>query len=177
MQNQIHKFYSFDFPKIKTDFILSVGSMCRVAHHLRRNRLRELACPLDWMINDKLEVVYDLFQSDFKDFFRSCSITKQDPFEVKDNHNDMLAIHYFFPNQDLEIQAKRVNGQAIRRWNTIKNIILSSKNVVFVRSGDFDLKTASKFLQKVAKLFNKNGGGGGITSSMLAIMKNCKRMK
>ncbi|WP_270979735.1 DUF1796 family putative cysteine peptidase [Campylobacter helveticus] len=175
MQNQIHKFYSFDFPKIKTDFILSVGSMCRVAHHLRRNRLRELACPLDWMINDKLEVVYDLFQSDFKDFFCSCSITKQDPFEVKDNHNDMLAIHYFFPNQDLEIQAKRVNGQAIRRWNTIKNIILSSKNVVFVRSGDFDLKTASKFLQKVAKLFNKNGGG--ITSSMLAIMKNCKRMK
>ncbi|WP_252204425.1 hypothetical protein, partial [Campylobacter vulpis] len=45
----------------------------------------------------------------------------------------------------------------------IKDKILSSKNVVFVRSGDFDLKEASEFLQKTAKLFNKNGGGGGYT--------------
>ncbi|HEG3195794.1 TPA: hypothetical protein SCY87_001625, partial [Campylobacter upsaliensis] len=69
MCGQICKFSTFEFPKIKTDFITSIGSMCRVAHHLRKNHLRNLASPLDWMINDKLEVVFELFKSDFKDFF------------------------------------------------------------------------------------------------------------
>ncbi|EPI2077865.1 DUF1796 family putative cysteine peptidase [Campylobacter upsaliensis] len=170
MCGQINNFHTFDFPKIKTDFILSVGSMCRVAHHLRKNHLRNLASPLDWMINDSLKVVFELFQSDFRDFFRFCSfvknaedfIGKTDAYRqvVKDDSNDIIAIHYFYAYEDLETQSKRINAQTRKRWTLIKDKILFSKNVVFVRSGDFDLKEASEFLQKTAKLFNKNGGGG-----------------
>ena len=165
MQNQINHFHNFKFPKIKTDFILSVGSHCRVAHHLRKNHLRNLASPLDWMINDKLEVVFELFKSDFKDFFLSCFIVdeKRKPMEVKDKLNGMISLHHFFSNEELEIQAQRINKQTRKRWIPIKDKILSSKNVVFVRSGDFDLKEASEFLQKTAKLFDKNVGGGGYT--------------
>ncbi|PHY90821.1 DUF1796 family putative cysteine peptidase, partial [Campylobacter vulpis] len=154
MQDKIYNFHYFDFPKIRADFILSVGSMCRVAHHLRKNHLRNLTSPLDWMINDSLKVVFELFQSDFRDFFLSCTLVdgQTKPMKVKDNLNDMLSIHYFFAGENLESQAKRINAQTRKRWTLIKDKILFSKNVVFVRSGDFDLKEASEFLQKTAKL-------------------------
>ncbi|MCR2107488.1 papain-like cysteine peptidase [Campylobacter upsaliensis] len=174
MQNQINHFHNFKFPKIKTDFTLSVGSHCRVAHHLRKNHLRNLASPLDWMINDSLKVVFELFQSDFKDFFLSCFIVdeKRKPMEVKDKLNGMISVHHFFSNEELKIQAQRINKQTRKRWIPIKDKILSSKNVVFVRSGDFDLKEASEFLQKTTKLFDKNVGGGVTPLSMSAIMKS-----
>ena len=173
MCGQICKFSTFEFPKIKTDFITSIGSMCRVAHHLRKNHLRNLASPLDWMINDKLEVVFELFKSDFKEFFLSCSFVKNaDDFigkadiyrqVVRDDSNDMVAIHYFYSYEDLETQSKRINTQARKRWTLIKNKICSSKNVVFVRSGDFDLEKSKEFLHNVSKLFGNTGGGGGYT--------------
>ncbi|EOC5018483.1 DUF1796 family putative cysteine peptidase [Campylobacter upsaliensis] len=162
MQSQINHFHIFKFPKIKTDFILSVGSMCRVAHHLRKNHLRNLASPLDWMINDKLEVVFELFKSDFKDFFLSCAIIdeKRKPMEVKDRLNDMISLHHFFPNEELKIQTQRINTQARKRWTLIKDKICSSKNVVFMRSGEFDLAKSKEFLHNVSKLFGSTGGGG-----------------
>ncbi|EAI1980240.1 hypothetical protein YZ45_007470 [Campylobacter upsaliensis] len=162
MQNQINRFHNFKFPKIKTDFILSVGSHCRVAHHLRKNHLRNLASPLDWMINDKLEVVFELFKSDFKDFFLSCFIVdeKRKPMEVKDKLNGMISVHHFFSNEELEIQAQRINKQTRKRWVLIKDKICSSKNVVFMRSGEFDLETSKEFLHNVSKLFGSTGGGG-----------------
>ncbi|EPJ2205710.1 DUF1796 family putative cysteine peptidase [Campylobacter upsaliensis] len=161
MQNQINRFHNFKFPKIKTDFILSVGSHCRVAHHLRKNHLRNLASPLDWMINDKLEVVFELFKSDFKDFFLSCFIVdeKRKPMEVKDKLNGMISVHHFFSNEELEIQAQRINKQTRKRWVLIKDKICSSKNVVFMRSGEFDLETSKEFLHNVSKLFGSTGGG------------------
>lgn len=165
MQNQIFKINSFHFPQIKADFALSLGSHCRVAHHLRKNHLRVLACPLDWMINDKLEVVWDLFRSDFRDFFRSCSIIKQETpklLRVKDNHNDMISLHYFFINEDLNTQAKKINTQAIQRWSIVKDKILTSTNVVFIRSGNFNLKILSEFLKNISKLFGDKCGGGGV---------------
>ncbi|MDL0109539.1 hypothetical protein NYG92_01990 [Campylobacter felis] len=87
---------------------------------------------------------------------------KRKPMEVKDRLNGMISLHHFFSNEELEIQAQRINKQTRKRWIPIKDKILSSKNVVFVRSGDFDLKEASEFLQKTAKLFDKNVGGGGL---------------
>ncbi|MBK1991094.1 hypothetical protein JG676_00455 [Campylobacter sp. 2018MI35] len=36
---------------IKTDIILSLGSACRTAHHLRKNHLRSLSSPLDWIVS------------------------------------------------------------------------------------------------------------------------------
>ncbi|EAJ7389160.1 hypothetical protein FBG06_04770 [Campylobacter upsaliensis] len=170
MCGQICKFSTFEFPKIKTDFITSIGSMCRVAHHLRKNHLRNLASPLDWMINDKLEVVFELFKSDFKDFFLSCSFVKNaDDFigkadvyrqVVRDDSNDMVAIHYFYSYEDLKTQSERINKQARKRWVLIKDKICSSKNVVFMRSGEFDLETSKEFLHNVSKLFGNTGGGG-----------------
>ncbi|EPI9980965.1 hypothetical protein ACTBHO_001095 [Campylobacter upsaliensis] len=126
------------------------------------------------MINDKLEVVFELFKSDFKDFFLSCAIIdeKRKPMEVKDRLNDMISLHHFFPNEELKIQTQRINTQARKRWTLIKDKICSSKNVVFMRSGEFDLEKSKEFLHNVSKLFGNTGGGGVTPSSMSAIMKS-----
>lgn len=118
MQDGIYKIQDFNFPKIKARFAMSLGSNCRAAHYLRKNHLRILASPLDWMLNEKLEVVYDLIRTDFKNFFLDCSKADDNNarvIRVKDNTNGMVAIHHFFANEDLNIQAKRINQQAIRR--------------------------------------------------------------
>lgn len=163
MQDKIYKIKDFNFPKIKADFTMSLGSNCRPARYLRKNRLRNLASPLDWMINEKLEVVFDLFESDFKNFFLSCTKIKEFKndriIHVKDNVNEMVSIHHFFSNENLNTQAQRINQQAIKRWNLIKEKINNAKSVVFVRYGNFDLKLSSDFLRKISTLFAHRGGG------------------
>ncbi|MBF4468082.1 MAG: hypothetical protein ISP01_01625 [Methanobrevibacter arboriphilus] len=54
---------------IGSDFIISLGPACRVAHYLRENNLRYVANPLDWMMNYNLESVIHWFKNDFDDFF------------------------------------------------------------------------------------------------------------
>lgn len=154
--------------KVKADIAISIGSMCRPAHYLRKNYLRRLTCPLDWMINDDLNVVYKLFSTDFKDFFLSCEkveIQKRTMI-VDDKINKIRSIHHFFSNEDLAIQSQRVNTQSIKRWKKIKDIISNAKHSVFVFASNHKPANLKEFGEKIALLF-QNNRGGGLRLSML----------
>ncbi|MBK1971298.1 DUF1796 family putative cysteine peptidase [Campylobacter sp. TTU_617] len=160
---------------IKTDIILSLGSACRTAHHLRKNHLRSLSSPLDWMVSGDLDIIYDLFCNDFKDFFLNYEVVKHsqksnkvdEPIHVKDTKYNILSIHHFFTNEDLKIQSKRVNEQSIYRWNKIKQKLFLAKNITFIHCGQFELEKMKKFLIKISLLLKINRGGGIIKSIIL----------
>lgn len=159
MQEQTTKIKDFNFPKVKADLILSLGSQCRPAHHMRKNFLRAWASPLDWMVNENLDVIIHLFKTNFEDFFLSYErlhSDNQNTISVKDNINNILSVHHFFHNENLKIQAKRVNSQAIDRWKIIKEKIIHSQNIVFIRSGNFNKTKTTEFLKKISELFNNN---------------------
>lgn len=154
--------------RIYADVVLSVGSACRTAHHLRKNHLRLFSSPLDWMVSSDLDIIYDLFCNDFKDFFLNYEVVKHskkgdkadEPIHVKDVKYDILSIHHFFANEDLKIQSKRVNEQSIYCWNKIKQKLLLAKNIVFIHCGNFELEKIKKFLTKTSLLLKRNWGGG-----------------
>lgn len=84
---------------IKADIILSLGSACHTAHHLRKNHLRLFSSPLDWMVSGDLDIIYDLFCNDFKDFFLNYEIVKHSKKAIRQMSQFMLKISnmIFYP--------------------------------------------------------------------------------
>lgn len=120
------------------------------------------------MVSGDLDIIYDLFCNDFKDFFLNYEVVKHskkgdkadEPIHVKDIKYDILSIHHFFANEDLKIQSKRVNEQSIYRWNKIKQKLLLAKNIVFILYGNFGLEKIKKIFNKNFSSFKKKRGGG-----------------
>lgn len=120
------------------------------------------------MVSGDLDIIYDLFCNDFKDFFLNYEVVKHskkgdkadEPIHVKDIKYDILSIHHFFANEDLKIQSKRVNEQSIYRWNKIKQKLLLAKNIVFILYGNFELEKIKKIFNKNFSSFKKKRGGG-----------------
>ncbi|EKK0826746.1 TPA: DUF1796 family putative cysteine peptidase [Campylobacter jejuni] len=142
--------------KIHADVVLSVGTNCRTAHHLGTYNLRKEANPLDWMMCFSLDVVYHLFQNDFKDFFvESLNEGKfnQHNLRVRDLRTNMISIHHFNHKDDLKKQSQEINSRAIKRWLRIKEKITNKKNIVFVYNGGDSIEQITIFLKSINNLF------------------------
>ncbi|MCV3411485.1 papain-like cysteine peptidase [Campylobacter lari] len=142
--------------KIHADIVLSIGVNCRPAHHLGCYNLRKEANPIDWMTNFNLDVTYNLFQSNFKDFFTNVSnegIFDQHHLKIKDLKTNMISIHHFNHNDELEKQTKEFNSQSTRRYLKIKEKIINSKDIVFVYNGINNIENIITFLKSIQNLF------------------------
>ncbi|HEG2607317.1 DUF1796 family putative cysteine peptidase [Campylobacter sp. W0066.1] len=141
--------------KIHADIVLSIGVNCRVAYYLESYNLRKMANPIDWMMEFDLEAVYELFKTDFKNFFINFSkegVFNQQYLKIKDLKTNMVSIHHFNHSDKLEKQVQEFNSQSIRRWLKLKNKIVNSKNIVFVYNGT-DEDNITSFLTLIATYF------------------------
>ncbi len=161
-----HNLKDFRFEKLKADIVLSLGSSCRVAHHLRKNHLRLFASPLDWMLGTNLKIALELFKTDFKEFFTHCSAVKaiKKTLEVRDDKTGLISIHHFFANENLNIQSKRINAQSVKRWKLIKEKLKNSKNIILIFNDKASLEELKFFLENFCAFdyIDDTGGGGGI---------------
>ena len=69
---------------IEADFILSLGSACRPAWHLKANNLRYVSSPFDWMMNYRLETFINfLKQKNLNGFFLNYEYMNRDSGKTK----------------------------------------------------------------------------------------------
>ncbi|MBQ9105302.1 MAG: hypothetical protein IJY48_04115, partial [Mailhella sp.] len=88
--------------QITADFVMPLGAACRPAEALRRNNLRFISSPFDWMMSYKLSTVIHFFRNDFDDFFNEAIdvTSKNAPHRaVKDVKNEILSLHHFSINK------------------------------------------------------------------------------
>ena len=60
------------------DLIVSLGSSCSPAAHLRRNNLRKFSMPFDWIVTPNLPDVGRVIQNQFQDFMLLENLQLQD---------------------------------------------------------------------------------------------------
>ncbi|WP_323958375.1 DUF1796 family putative cysteine peptidase [Brevibacillus composti] len=81
--------------------IISLGSNCLPAYHLRRCELRSFSGPLDWMISDSLDTVATLLENRFSGFMELENLrvegidADQKNFLVRDIRYNIVAAHHF----------------------------------------------------------------------------------
>ena len=146
--------------KTTADIILSVGDECRVAKQIKNANLRKCAFPLDWMGYYDLKYAVHHFKTDFVDFFKNKTIEGQKQSKnynklwVRDTDTNMLSVHHFTAEQDLEEQyTKQFLPVMLKRYHFVKKILQNAKHIMFVSQRQEDTDVFVEFLQEMHKLF------------------------
>lgn len=147
-------------PKVTADIVLSIGKECRVAKQLKTAKLRKCAFPLDWMMDYDLNCVARHFQTDFVDFFKNKTIENQKKsknytkFWVRDTDTNMLSVHHFTADMDLEEQYnKQFLPVMLKRYHFVKKIMQNARHIMFVSHREEDTDIFVNFLQEIHQLF------------------------
>ena len=147
--------------KITVDIVLSMGNDCRTAKQLKTANLRKCAFPLDWM-----KGYYDLkcalrhFETDFVNFFKNKTIENvkksknYTKFWVRDTDTNMLSMHHFSADKDLEKQyLEDFMPIMMRRYKFVKKIMQHASHILFVCGRTDDIDALTDFLQEIHKMF------------------------
>lgn len=141
---------------VKNIIFLNVGADCRAALHLKAHLLRKCSAPLDWIMCYSIESAYQLYKSEFADFFSACSEDKSKThkgkrFVVADN--GMVAMHHFPANVEISAYLPTFQYMTQRRFCNLKAKIVKSKCVVVVCHRDESVKSLGDFALKMQDLF------------------------
>lgn len=141
---------------VKNIIFLNVGADCRAALHLKAHLLRKCSAPLDWIMCYSIESAYQLYKSEFADFFSACSEDKSKThkgkrFVVADN--GMVAMHHFPANVEISAYLPTFQYMTQRRFCNLKAKIVKSKCVVLVCHRDESVKSLGDFALKMQDLF------------------------
>ncbi|MCA0172182.1 DUF1796 family putative cysteine peptidase [Bacillus sp. RAR_GA_16] len=131
------------------DLIVSLGSSCSPAAHLRRNNLRKFSMPFDWIVTPNLSDVGQVVQNQFQDFMLLENLRLQDgqanflddtesiqtskSYFVQDTHNNMLSVHDFPVHSDLSVTYPAYRQKLDRRIERFLLHLQHSSSVLFIR--------------------------------------------
>ena len=98
--------------------IIPIGVDCGNADFLRKNNLRELAFPFDWVVT--YDGVSNIIKNNFANYIPNNS-------EIYNSNYNTSFPHNIFPND---------NDKMIKRINRFKNILeTSTEKIIFIRKG------------------------------------------
>lgn len=162
------------------DLYMSVGNACRPAYHLALNDLRNEAYPLDWQMEYSLDTVIHLFKTKFSDFFVDIEEEAVE-FEaacrpVKDVKNNIISIHHFPRNIELEKAQEEFVKRMKKRFERLDGELGGAKRVALICNRTDSLEELQAFLKKFwvlyphleIKLINIRNDEGGEGSSYIA---------
>ncbi|MFK3960737.1 DUF1796 family putative cysteine peptidase [Guptibacillus hwajinpoensis] len=162
---------NLDEVKKPYDLIVSLGSSCSPAAHLRRNHLRKFSMPFDWIVTPKLSDINRVIQNQFKDFMLLENLQRIDgqanflddneiaqnskAYFVQDTHNNMLSVHDFpiLPNKEWNDTYPAYRQKLERRIERFLLQLQQASSILFIRwSGN--LAEAIEMQQTLKKCVN-----------------------
>lgn len=119
---------------MKFEYIISIGFFCSVAKELERKGFREFSLPFDWVISD-IESIISLIQNQFSELFKESNLYYDNLFKhiVKHKVYRFDFYHEFTPEKKIAEQIPIVKEKYDRRIERFYNLLLSKKNILFVR--------------------------------------------
>lgn len=138
------------------DLIVSLGSACGPASHLRRHNLRRFSMPFDWVVSNSLSDVNRLLENNFKGFMdlKNMSLIEGSDFFVrdevvqpvksyfiKDTFYNIISVHDFpvIKDQDWTETYPSYKEKLNMRINRFLEALKNSHSVLFVRwAGCYD---------------------------------------
>jgi hypothetical protein len=133
------------------DVIISTGSACNPAIHLRRLGLRKCSLPLDWVYSESLSDVSRLFKSNFVNYMELRNMSPvngnaiyldengetliANSYFIKDNLYNILSVHDFpvIPNQLWFSTYPTFKTKLDKRVERFLYFLKNSNTILFVR--------------------------------------------
>lgn len=142
----------------KFDIFLPIGRNCQPAFHLNESGLRFEAYPLDWQTGFSLDSVYQLFASQFIDFFQNIAEDESKGWEGKnrwivDTKNQVISIHHFPRDVDIFVQQRQFRDKMKKRFMRLQNRLENSCNLALVSNRVDTIEQIQDFLQRFSKLY------------------------
>lgn len=145
---------------IETDFIISLGPACRIAHYLREHNLRHVANPLDWMMNYSLESAMQWFKNVFEDFFLEIEENPNNEANgyrwIIDTNSGAVSIHHFPVNVTLKHNHEKFMKIMRKRSYRMDKIIKRSDKILFISNRNQPKRDFYRFLEEFQELYDKN---------------------
>ncbi len=114
------------------DFIIPIGSNCRIGMALRDLGIRKVSFPLDWTLTTS-KSIYNCFEDNFENFLNRESCIEQNLKSIVD-----------FPHvQNIKYNVNithepTIDDNSIQKYNrkveNLKNVLHNSKNILLVRN-------------------------------------------
>lgn len=144
------------YPDITVDYIMSMGPACRPAQSLRRNNLRLVASPFDWMMNYNIQQIYNFFKNGFDTFFSNLGDMHDninDRRKIIDYNTGMISIH------DFPINVSAIDYYPIffkkmhNRFQRLCYILSESSCILFLGNRTYNYTSISTFLLSMESIF------------------------
>ena len=140
------------------DFILPIGENCRPAGNLRDFEVRKQYLPFDWKVFS-LPAFLHVMETGFEDYFAEIRLLAEEGisatghFFVRDIKNDILSMHDFRTNADLEKERLRMRQRDIAASKRIEEGMRSAKQVLLVSSRTEFMDELTAFLTQFSKMY------------------------
>lgn len=137
------------------DLYISIGTACRPAYHLQQNDLRLYAMPLDWVKVYSLDTVLHLFKTGFADFFTEIEEKDWEGANrwVVDTKNNILSIHHFPKDREIEKTQKVFVQKIKKRFNRLNDDLEKRKRIVLVGNREEASDKIESFLIAFSELY------------------------
>lgn len=132
------------------DVIVSLGSACGPAAHLRRHNLRRVSMPLDWVVSNSLSDVNRLLKNKFDGFMELKNmrliegthyfvddevVQPVKSYFIKDMYYNIISVHDFpvLKDQDWTATYPSYKEKLNMRTNRFLEMIKTSQSILFIR--------------------------------------------
>lgn len=136
------------------EMVCSLGERCMTAHQMRLNKLRSESNPFDWLITSDINAVVDTLLNDWSQFFLKENLVIQsvgpEHTTVMDSATGFVSVHDFSSNKPFNEEYDRFVVKYKRRINRFKDLVRSSKSILFVRTNATELQIET--LQRLTRL-------------------------
>jgi hypothetical protein len=113
------------------DYIIPIGSNCRIGMSLRDLEKKNITYPIDWTLNT-IKSVNKLFGNRFKNFFNNTHCVEK---SIMLSHGMHYYVYNEFYKLNITHETKITNDDKyIRRINRLMEILDSNKRVLFIRN-------------------------------------------
>lgn len=124
---------------IHYDLIISLGDRCQVSRQMRLNHLQFKSYPFDWLLNDNISNLQNLFKEDFNNF-----LDRDDLVITEKNETNLVVYNkrtqykhlHDFEYDTIDKDYNIVKEKFLRRFERLKNHIENAKTVLFVYRDD-----------------------------------------
>lgn len=154
-------------PRESFDLIYSIGEDCACATYMKRNKLRSVSGPFDWLTHADFDTRVELILSDFENFlnFEDLKFLEKDERMFNDPDCDYYENtrtgFYFFHNFPtgikLELSYPQVLSQFQKRCRRFTNLIHKAQKPLLIWFSQYQKLSDEKILTTARKLSDRFG--------------------
>ena len=142
----------------QVDMTLSLGSDCRAAESMRRNKIRFFSSPFDWMMRYQLDAIYNALKNKGQNFFSDFSEEENENSKkfryMVSKSTGMVSMHHFRKNISVEDAYFVFRYTMDKRFRELDELLKKAKSICLISSRKISTDEIKSFLTNFLTLYS-----------------------